>query len=223
LLRERRAEARQACLDHAEPTHISALRHQLGEVSVEVGDLIGEFGSQIGHLRIEAFDLIATQEPDAGLGVRQRHALPDRLHAAPDRRHGTERRVLGVDQLLAGGEILALCAEGLGGEGLLGRRQALADAEPGKRQSGRRHRRPETLRWGRVRVRQQRRVSERGHGNSFEMKRSRLKPREATQLQTMAELLKEAIRNSGKTGNAIAIEFGTPQPVLYGSWPDSAI
>ena len=45
-------------------------RLQLGKVCIEIGDLVGEFGRQIGRQRIEPFDLIAPHEPITRLGKR---------------------------------------------------------------------------------------------------------------------------------------------------------
>ena len=109
---------------------------QLVEVAIEVGDGVVQLGLVVGHLAVELLDGLELDQPDARLRERQREALPVVADLGPDRRHGAEGRVLGVQQLLAGGEELALGVERLGGLGLLIRREGPLDAPPGELRRG---------------------------------------------------------------------------------------
>ena len=118
---------------------------EFGVVPVEVGHGVVQLGAEVGHLGGERLDDVVPDQPDARLGVRQREPLPVGVDLAADRRDGAEGRVTGVDQLLAGGEVLALGPERLGGAGLLLGVEGLLGAHPGERDPGGGHGRAEPL------------------------------------------------------------------------------
>ena len=88
-------------------------------MAVEVGDRVVQLGPVVGHLTIEFLDGLELDESDARLGTRQREPFPVLSDLGPDCGHGAEGGVLGVQELLAGGEELALGVERLGGLRLL--------------------------------------------------------------------------------------------------------
>jgi hypothetical protein len=56
-------------VERAEPVGCGA--PELAVVAIEVGDRIVELGAVVGHLGVEALDLIVLDQPDARLGERQ--------------------------------------------------------------------------------------------------------------------------------------------------------
>src|SRR5581483_7247086 len=73
---------------------------------------------------------VARDQPDAGLGERQRGGAPALGDAGPDRGDGAEGGVGGVEELLAGGQRRRLGVEGGGGAGALLGRERLLRAGP---------------------------------------------------------------------------------------------
>jgi len=64
--------------------------------------------------------------PDGGFRVGQRHRLPGGHELVSDVGQGEKGRVAGVEQLLAGGQILALGSERISGLSLLFGRGGIA-------------------------------------------------------------------------------------------------
>jgi hypothetical protein len=89
--------------------------------------------------------VVVGDEPDAGLGERQRAAAPVGVGLAADGGDGAEGGVSGVEELLAGGERGALGVEGLGGLGALVGGERLLGAHPGPGESNGGHRGAEPL------------------------------------------------------------------------------
>ena len=71
--------------------------------------------------------------------------MPRGDNTVADRSHGTEGRMLGIEKFLAGGKELAIGRERLCRLGLLGRREGLADTEPGEGKADGGHAGPETV------------------------------------------------------------------------------
>ena len=95
-------------------------------------DSILQLFLEILHLVLKCIQTIAADEPDSRLGKRQTDAFVVSEHLAP---HGSDvlvGGVLGIEQLLAGGQEVALGPERFGGLVALLLGERLSDAEPGE-------------------------------------------------------------------------------------------
>ena len=88
-------------------------------MAVELLDGLIEILLERLHFGVKRLDLVLTDQTDAGLGVRQRHRLPERDNAALDGGHGLELLMPGVEQLLARGQKGAFGPERVGSLGFL--------------------------------------------------------------------------------------------------------